>query len=98
LKVPHTLNPAAHFPVVAIVSLAFFAMFTAYGYRIWVRPGVCAHFGEEFASRSDRETSKHRRSFEWRCGWVLGWLYVSFVAGTIRVIVAERMPELERFF
>jgi len=29
---------------------------------------------------------------------VLIWLYVSVAAGTVRVIVAERMPELAGYF
>lgn len=92
------MNQVAYISAVAIVSLAAFAVLIGFAYRIWVRPGVCAHFGEEFPSRHDREAIKRRRSFEWRCGCVLSWFYVSIVVGTIRVILAEIMPELMKPF
>lgn len=83
---------------VGMSGLAAFAMLSAYGYRFWVRPGVCAHFGEEFASRSDREASRRRRSFERRCAYVLFCLYSSIAAGTVRLTLAERWPELAGYF
>ena len=92
------MDQAFHISAVVIVSLATFAMLTGFAYRIWVRPAVCAHFGEEFPSRRNREAAKRRRSFEWRCGCVLTWFYVSIVAGTVRIIFAEWMPELANLF
>ncbi|MBL9219028.1 MAG: hypothetical protein JNG82_11105 [Opitutaceae bacterium] len=83
---------------IAVIGLAAFATLSAFGYQVWLRPGVCAHFGEEFASRRDLEPARRRRSFEWRCGYVLLCLYGSVAAGTVRLILAERWPGLSGYF
>ncbi len=74
---------------IIIVSAGF-----GVAYRIWFRPPVCAHFGEEFPSRRDREATGRRRAFERRCGQAATFLFFSMVAGVARGIVSDLFPEL----
>jgi hypothetical protein len=63
-------------------------------YRRWLRPEVCMHFGEEFPYRRDRDAARRRRTFERRCGMAVGFLYFSGMAGFIRGLVSDSLPQI----
>ena len=72
-----------------LISVAALSVAIGAVYYFWIRPAVCFHFGEEFPSRRDRNATRRRRSFEWRCGRVAVCL---FIAGTINAVAEVGLP------
>jgi hypothetical protein len=81
-------------PGIILACIALGSALLGFAYRKWVRPGVCMRFGEEYPSRTDREATRRRRSFEHRCYLAIAFLYASMVVGFIRGLLTEMLPEL----
>ena len=74
------MYPAISICLVFVSAITFGA---GVAYRVWIRPIVCDHFGEEFGARGNGDAKKRRRSFERLCGRIAAAL---FAAGTIAAI------------
>lgn len=81
-------------PAVILASIVLGSALSGLAYRQWIRPSVCMHFGEEHPSRHDREATRRRRSFEYRCYLTIAFIYSSMIVGLVREFMTEMIPEL----
>jgi hypothetical protein len=87
-------------PLAAMSQLPFFILLAlitlttaaSAAYRLWIRPIICDHFGEEFPSRRDRDATERRRSFERNNARVLACVFVASAIGAVAEIIGFISP------
>jgi hypothetical protein len=66
-----------------IVVIAALFVGAATAYRIYFRPIICDHFGEECRARGNVYAKRRRRSFERLCGQIAASLFAAGIVAAI---------------
>lgn len=79
--------------IVGIVGFAACVVLLALAYRGICRPLLALHFCEDPESRRNCPARRRRKSFEGHCGRAFSCLWVAWMLGSVRDVMARLAPD-----